>query len=238
MVAQADGTDAVPWCHAILSVTQVTKHEWSVFVGIELDRIGFFNEDTCPSGHISCLHWVCMEWYVFIILISRVSLIAEYSQWDLCKISLWLLSRHILQYIIFFFNSRHIYILCKNDDQKHSIACCSISIMIWQKNNYRQVSNIKRTLVGDKIVDHSDIVGASPVGVAPTISSFCTEYLASIDWVKANVRWDENHLSFVIWCHLYQRFYGMYISILSFNYFYYPEVPLGWASKTCSESLY
>ena len=111
----------------------------------------------------------------------------------------------------FFFNSRHIYILCKNDDQKHSIACCSISIMIWQKNNYRQVSNIKRTLVGDKIVDHSDIVGASPVGVAPTISSFCTEHLASIDWVKANVRWDENHLSFVIWCHLYQIFYGMYI---------------------------
>ena len=39
---------------------------------------------------------------------------------------------------------------------------------------YRQVSNISRTLVGNKIVDHSDVVGASPVGVAPTTSSFST----------------------------------------------------------------
>ena len=38
--------------------------------------------------------------------------------------------------------------------------------------NYRQVSNIRRTLVGNKIVDHSDVVGASPVGAAPTTSSF------------------------------------------------------------------
>ena len=39
---------------------------------------------------------------------------------------------------------------------------------------YRQVSNISRTLVGNKIVDHSDAVGASPVGAAPTTSSFST----------------------------------------------------------------
>ena len=37
-----------------------------------------------------------------------------------------------------------------------------------------QVSNIKHTLVGNKIVDHSDVVGASPVGAAPTTSSFST----------------------------------------------------------------
>ena len=40
--------------------------------------------------------------------------------------------------------------------------------------NYRQVSNIRRTLVSNKIVDHSDVVGASPVGAAPTTSSFST----------------------------------------------------------------
>ena len=39
---------------------------------------------------------------------------------------------------------------------------------------YRKVSNISRTLVGNKIVDHSDAVGASPVGAAPTTSSFST----------------------------------------------------------------
>ena len=39
---------------------------------------------------------------------------------------------------------------------------------------YRQVSDIRRTLVGNTIVDHSDVVGASPVGAAPTTSSFST----------------------------------------------------------------
>ena len=39
---------------------------------------------------------------------------------------------------------------------------------------YRQVSNIRRTLPGNEIVDHSDVVGASPVGAAPITSSFST----------------------------------------------------------------
>ena len=39
---------------------------------------------------------------------------------------------------------------------------------------YRKTSNISRTLVGNKIVDNSDEVGASPVGAAPTTSSFST----------------------------------------------------------------
>ena len=42
------------------------------------------------------------------------------------------------------------------------------------KAGYRKISNIRRTLVGNKIVDHSDVVGASPVGAAPTTSSFST----------------------------------------------------------------
>ena len=40
--------------------------------------------------------------------------------------------------------------------------------------HYRKTSNISRTLVGNKIVDNSDVVGASPVGAAPTTSSFST----------------------------------------------------------------
>ena len=39
---------------------------------------------------------------------------------------------------------------------------------------YRTTSNISRTLVGNKIVDNSDVVGAAPVGAAPTTSSFST----------------------------------------------------------------
>ena len=40
--------------------------------------------------------------------------------------------------------------------------------------NGRKISNLRCTLVGNKIVDHSDVVGASPVGAAPTTSSFST----------------------------------------------------------------
>ena len=39
---------------------------------------------------------------------------------------------------------------------------------------YHQVSNISHTLVGNKIVDHSHVVGAPPVSAAPTTSSFLT----------------------------------------------------------------
>ena len=44
---------------------------------------------------------------------------------------------------------------------------------VWN-TGYRKVSNIRRTLVDNKIVDHSDVIGASPVGAAPTTSSFST----------------------------------------------------------------
>ena len=56
-----------------------------------------------------------------------------------------------------------------------------ISQLIAHKNTYRQVSNISRTLVGNKIIDHSDVDGASPVGAAPTTSSFLTLHLASLE---------------------------------------------------------
>ena len=39
---------------------------------------------------------------------------------------------------------------------------------------YHQISDISRTLVGNEIVDYSDVVGAAPVGAAPTTSSFST----------------------------------------------------------------
>ena len=50
----------------------------------------------------------------------------------------------------------------------------SIVWVSWGAGRYRQVSNIRRTSVGNKIVDNSDVVGASPVGAAPTTSSLST----------------------------------------------------------------
>ena len=46
--------------------------------------------------------------------------------------------------------------------------------MIFTILNFHKTSNISRALVGNKIVDNSDVVGASPVGAAPTTSSFST----------------------------------------------------------------
>ena len=39
---------------------------------------------------------------------------------------------------------------------------------------YHKTSYISHTLVGNEIVDNTDVVGASPVGAAPTTSSFST----------------------------------------------------------------
>ena len=49
-----------------------------------------------------------------------------------------------------------------------------MEIQFYGNHIYRQVSNIRRTFVGNKIVDNSDVVGASPVGAAPTTSSLST----------------------------------------------------------------
>ena len=65
---------------------------------------------------------------------------------------------------------------------------------------YRKTSNIRRTLAANKIVDHSDVVGASPVGAAPSTSSFSTYDLASRDSAKTAARQYENLLSVGIWC--------------------------------------
>ena len=44
----------------------------------------------------------------------------------------------------------------------------------FENQTYRQTSNISHTLVGNKIIEHPDVVGASPVGAAPTTSAFST----------------------------------------------------------------
>ena len=58
--------------------------------------------------------------------------------------------------------------------QKYLTNCGCIPSGTMYNGSYRETSNIRRTLVGNKIVDHSDVVGASPVGAAPTTSSFST----------------------------------------------------------------
>ena len=47
------------------------------------------------------------------------------------------------------------------------LYACDLCFMI-SHDNYPQASNINRTLVGNNNVDHSDVVGASPVGKKDT----------------------------------------------------------------------
>ena len=46
--------------------------------------------------------------------------------------------------------------------------------IFWTNNRYYQTSNIRCTLAGNKIVDHSDVVEAPPIGTAPSPSSILT----------------------------------------------------------------
>ena len=50
-----------------------------------------------------------------------------------------------------------------------SFAMCNSTNCIFLCCDYRQTSNISRIL-SNKIADHSDVFGASPVGAAPTTS--------------------------------------------------------------------
>ena len=56
---------------------------------------------------------------------------------------------------------------------------------------------LSRTLVCYKSVDHSDVVGASPVGAAQTTSLFSTEHMASVDLGKGKVLQHETRNSWV-----------------------------------------
>ena len=71
-----------------------------------------------------------------------------------------------------------------------------------------QTSNISRTLVGNKIVDHSD------VGVTPTTSSFSAKHLASMDWQNNGKTrrwtfrfWDLVRLILNVWWHFTKTFF-------------------------------
>ena len=62
--------------------------------------------------------------------------------------------------------------------------------------NYRQTTNIMRTLIGNELADLSGVVEASTVGAASITSSFLTWYLVSIDCTKAATRRDGKHWRF------------------------------------------
>ena len=88
----------------------------------------------------------------------------SYHRINLCRTRFIFINIKISSYVLSFVNmmvAQVIEILCSGRKWPVYLA-------------YRKTSNISRTLVGDKIVDNSDVVVASPVGAAPTTSSFST----------------------------------------------------------------
>ena len=75
---------------------------------------------------------------------------------------------------------------------KHQQLQASVHVYLCYRITVKPLINIRRTLVGNKTVDRSDAVGASPVGAAPTASSFSTWHLASRDSAKKAARQYEN----------------------------------------------
>ena len=61
----------------------------------------------------------------------------------------------------------------RESQQIHGLLDCKLTRPS-SDNGYRQTSYISRTFERNKIIDHSDVVGASPVGAAPTTDSFST----------------------------------------------------------------
>ena len=122
-------------------------------------------------------------------------------QLNLCKVTTeyWCLSRQVV-----FHNRENKHDFVKTVPGKSSNLCVF----------YRKTSIISHTLVCNKIVDHSDVVGALPVGAAPTTSSYLTLHLALMDWVKTTGRLHETQLSFEILCDLYGGFYFIQLPLL------------------------
>ena len=73
---------------------------------------------------------------------------------------------------------RHILIIDSLSISFTIYSCCEqiwcVNCPVMCKIVLRKTSHISHTLVGNKIVDNSDVVGASPVGAAPTTSSLST----------------------------------------------------------------
>ena len=76
---------------------------------------------------------------------------------------------HFIMIILVLSNKREHYV--SFGIAKHDLLLTEV---IGPEYRYCETSNISRTLLGNKTVDHSDVVGASPPGAAPTTSSFST----------------------------------------------------------------
>ena len=126
----------------------------------------------------SCSSWYLNTWrYTSVDLQSKFTIFhwRKYI-WKCCQQNLAIFSWHQFVFVEFSSCTWH-YCLEKTNPQIMIWWVANLPTSLehrWFNDYYRKTSNIRRALVGNKIVNHSDVVGASPVGAAPTTSSFST----------------------------------------------------------------
>ena len=116
-------------------------------------RPSYLHNGISYTGKMTSQYWIRAQ---LILPITGTWVLFIYGQWEMTLQMLYLLS--LAETLI-------------SHNRDWVLRAVQYEILFYQ---YRKVSNIIRTLVGDEIVDHSDVVGASPAGAAPTTSSFST----------------------------------------------------------------
>ena len=147
---------------------------------------------------------------------------------------LWSCNSITLSVVTRIFQEKQVNVMTAN-----TLASCvtrpSTAMAMTMKDKCHQTSNISYTLIGN-IVGYSDVVGALPVGAAPTTSSFLTEHLVPRDWAETTARRDENHLSFDIWCDFYSK--SSFSSRDDFNCLCHLNVEKWWKMQIYSDIFF
>ena len=182
---------AIPICHHYIFTKRIRFLVMCVWCDVSI-RIWLENT------HIMYLTTLLITWYEVILfpyldLWQQIAqMVIEHSAW-IRKLGVRdpLRSRYFLSQKAQNFH-KNIRSWVKNE------CCCRAQLTF----RVPKISNIRRTLVGNGIVDHSDVVGASPVGAAPTTSSRLDIWLQGIRQRQAQ---DSPRivLSVGIWCVLY-----------------------------------
>ena len=143
----------------------------------EMVICGFVWNNTGNTSSVLYISFYC------IIIIghenSEPSLATECAAYE-NSISIW---AWIWIFCCFRFKAFHLneYMFQKNMEIHVTVLNTADSLTWVWYNTISQFDNHNCNLVGNKI-DHSVVVGASPVGAAPTTSSFLTQHMASMGW--------------------------------------------------------
>ena len=127
-----------------------------------------------PSYKRNILIWIC-RWYLWNLANSlRVDVLFELKRYVSVVDKSVNMTAFPIHWCRYFISCKYAIYCILNMLNSFWKIYIYIHILHMYNISTMKVSNISRTLVGEEIVDHSDVVGASPVGAAPTTSSFST----------------------------------------------------------------